>query len=258
MSYLSPTLSILVNAVKKATASLDRDFSEIEKLQSSVRSYQDFIARSYDKVAQALRYELSRIKPDAVFCENGMPADKGTSFLVNPIDGSVNFIKGFACFATTVAYCENGEVKISLIYNRATDEMYFAERGNGAYKEGCRNHERLRVSACKEPEQAIVAVSAPADKTAEVFAKAKNVRILGCVSLELANVAAGKFDICLNLQSNSNSLTAGLLLVKEAGGYIYNLDKKSLGNDKLELVLVSDNIIAANNSIVALVKQLAE
>lgn len=159
MSYLSPTLTLLVGAVKKATASLDRDFNEIEKLQSSVRGYQNFVSRSFERVAQTLKGELSRLRPDAVFVDGKPPLSRGCCFMVNPIDGMGNFVRGIPVFATTVAYCENGEVKASVVYNRASDELYFAEKGSGAYKEGFRNHERLRVSAVKDGAAALVAAS---------------------------------------------------------------------------------------------------
>ena len=132
MSYLSPTLTLLVGAVKKATASLDRDFNEIEKLQSSVRGYQNFVSRSFERVAQTLKGELSRVRPDAVFVDGKPPLSRGCCFMVNPIDGMGNFVRGIPVFATTVAYCENGEVKASVVYNRASDELYFAEKGSGA------------------------------------------------------------------------------------------------------------------------------
>lgn len=111
MSYLSPTLTLLVGAVKKATASLDRDFNEIEKLQSSVRGYQNFVSRSFERVAQTLKGELSRVRPDAVFVDGKPPLSRGCCFMVNPIDGMGNFVRGIPVFATTVAYRENGEVK---------------------------------------------------------------------------------------------------------------------------------------------------
>ena len=123
MSYLSPTLTLLVGAVKKATASLDRDFNEIEKLQSSVRGYQNFVSRSFERVAQTLKSELSRLRPDAVFVDGKPPLSRGCCFMVNPIDGMGNFVRGIPVFATTVAYCENGEVKASVVYNRASDEL---------------------------------------------------------------------------------------------------------------------------------------
>lgn len=265
MSYLSPTLTLLVNAVKKATSSLDRDFSEIEKLQSSVRNYQTFVTRSFEKVSQTLRNELMRIRPDAAFVENNRPLGRGACFMVNPIDGIGNFIRGVPLFATTVAYCENGEVKASVVYNRASDELYFAEKGNGAYKEGFRNHERLRVSATKEPAQALVSAQigfqhGSAEYTAayrDLFAETDNVRVLGSVSLEMANVAAGKFDACLSLGNHLNAVAAGLLLVREAGGYVYNLKRVEFAPEKIEQVIVSDQIAATNASLEALVVRLA-
>lgn len=90
--------------------------------------------------------------------------------MVNPIDGLNNFSRGIALFATTVAYCENGEVKASVIYNRASDELYFAEKGNGSYKEGFRSHERLRVSTNKDETFALISAQVGYDTTSEDFA----------------------------------------------------------------------------------------
>ena len=263
MSYMSPTLTLLVNAVKKATNYLDRDFNEIEKLQSSVRNYQTFVRKSYEKVEQTLRVELQRIKPDAPLVDNGMPTSQGNCFLVNPIDGFANFIRGIPLFATTVVYCENGEVKACVVYNRASDELYFAEKGNGAYKEGFRSHERLRVSPTKEHDQALVSAqigygfdTPEYNKSiSHVFENPRNIRMYGAVSLDMANVAAGKFDVCLSLGNQLNSVVAGLLLVKEAGGYVYGLDNKKAESQKLEHTLVSDDIAAANNSLGSLIGQ---
>lgn len=265
MSYLSPTLTLLVGAVKKATASLDRDFNEIEKLQSSVRGYQNFVSRSFERVAQTLKGELSRVRPDAVFVDGKPPLSHGCCFMVNPIDGMGNFVRGIPVFATTVAYCENGEVKASVVYNRASDELYFAEKGSGAYKEGFRNHERLRVSAVKDGAAALVAASigfqhGSAEYTAayrDLFAETENVRLLGSVALSLAGVAAGKMDVCLSLGSNLNSAVAGLLLVREAGGYVYNLKREEFAPEKIEQVIVFDELAATNTSLEAFIVRLA-
>ena len=267
MSYLSPLLTMLVNAVKKSTSNLDRDFSEIERLQSSVRPYQNFVTNSYNKTAQNLRIELAKIRPDALFIENSVktiPA-KGSCFLVNPIDGLNNFSRGIALFATTVAYCENGEVKASVIYNRASDELYFAEKGNGSYKEGFRSHERLRVSTNKDETFALISAQVGYDATSEDFAKSYNriskvasqSRMLGAVSVAMYYTAAGKTDITASFGNNLNSVVAGLLLVKEAGGYVYNLDGKEIAPAKLEEVIVGDNIVASNNNMEALIKKIA-
>lgn len=267
MSYLSPLLTMMVNAVKKATSSLDRDFSEIERLQSSVRPYQNFVTNSYNKVAQNLRIELSKVKPDAPFFEKDVAVlpSKGSCFLVTPIDGLSNFSRGIALFATTVAYCENGEVRASVIYNRASDELFFAEKGNGAYKEGFRNHERLRVSANKEEAFALVTEQIGYAPSSAEFSQAYNRtsvvassgRTLGAVSVAMAYAASGKADIALSLGNGLNSVVAGLLLVKEAGGYVYNLDAKEIAPEKLEQILVSSNLAATNNNMESLVRKLA-
>lgn len=264
MSYLSPLLTMLVNAVKKSTANLDRDFSEIERLQSSIRPYQNFVTNSYNKVAQNLRLELGKIRPDAAFFEQNttMIPQSGSCFLVNPIDGLNNFSRGIAMFATTVAYCENGEVKASVIYNRASDELYFAEKGNGSYKEGFRNHERLRVSSNKEEALAIVSLQIGHDSADEYKKACTRVtrilpqsRVWGSVALGMAYTAAGKNDVSISLGNGLNSVIAGLLLVKEAGGYVYNLDKP-IAPAKLEQILTTDNLAAANNNMEELLKKL--
>lgn len=265
MSYLSPTLTLLVNAVKKATSFLDREFSEIEQLQSSVRGAQTFAEKSYNKLSQNLRVELGKIKPGCAIFEDKMPIEQGPCFLIAPVDGLGNFVRGIRNFATTVAYCESGEVKAAVICSPAGDELFFAEKGNGAYKEGFRNHERLRVSAVKDAPAALVGVNVGAEKGSaeyvtawnKMLAASDNIRCCGSVALELANVAAGKTDVCGAFKSNLSGLVAGLLLVREAGGYLYNLDKKPLEPQKVEQVMASDNIVAANANIKDLVAKIA-
>ena len=185
MSYLSPFMTLLINAVKKAASPLNRDFSEIEQLQSSVKSYKDFVVSAYGKVDRALRTELGRIKP---------------------------------------------------------------------YKEGFRNHERLRVSARRELSEALIStlVSYKSD-VAEyiklhdaVVRAADNVRVLGAVSLDLACVAAGRFDATVSLGNKFSEIAAGLLLVKEAGGYVLDMNQKDIRTENLSLVLESGNLIATN------------
>lgn len=265
MSYLSPTLTLLANAVKKATAFLDRDFNEIERLQSSVRGSQSFAEKSYNKTSQNLFFELGKIKPGCAILENRLPLEKGPCFLVNPIDGAINFARGIPLFATTVVYCENGEAKACVIYNRANDELFFAEKGNGAYKDGFRNYERLRVSSVKDAAIALCGFDCGYEKGSEEYNSAlnkvikatANIRINGCISLSMANVAAAKLDLCAGFKSNLSSIIAGLLLVREAGGYIYDLDKKILAPQKIEEILASENLAAANANMRDLVKEIA-
>ena len=147
MAYVSPTLNLLISVVKKATNALNRDFSEIERLQSSVKGYQNFVISAYEKVEKNLRFEFSKAKPDMQVSKEFLPNATGNYFLVSPIDGLENFSRGISYFATTAALVDaNNNILAAVVYNPAIDEMYFAEKGNGAFKEGFRSIERLRVS----------------------------------------------------------------------------------------------------------------
>lgn len=254
MSYLSPFMTQLISAVKKASGSLNRDFSEIEQLQSSVKGYKEFVVMSYGKVERALRTELAKIRPDYPIAIDGLPKPQGPYFIVSPIDGLSNFAHGVAHFAVSVAVFENDTITAAVVYNPATDEMYFAEKGKGAYKEGFRNHERLRVSARKDVADALISTLVNYKKVASEYLKlhekivkaADNVRVLGAVSLDLAYVAAGKLDGTVSLSNKFSEIAAGLLLVKEAGGYILDINQKDNRTEQLNLVLESGNLIATN------------
>ena len=254
MSYLSPFMTLLINAVKKAASPLNRDFSEIERLQSSVKSYKDFVVSAYGKVDRALRTELGRIKPDFPIAVDGQPKPKGSCFVVAPIDGLNNFAHGIPQFAISVAVFENGAGTAAIVYNPASDELFFAEKGKGAYKEGFRNHERLRVSARRELSEALIStlVSYKSDVAEyiklhdSVVRAVDNVRVLGAVSLDLACVAAGRLDATVSLGNKFSEIAAGLLLVKEAGGYVLDMNQKDIRTENLSLVLESGNLIATN------------
>lgn len=261
MSYLSANLNMLVGAVKKATASLNRDFSEIEQLQSSVRGYKEFVASALKKVEKNLRAELSKARPTYAYAEEGKPQPKGPHFIVSALDGIVNFAHGIPYFAVSVAVYENGQITAGVIYNPATEECYFAERGTGAYKEGFRNHERLRVSARKELGESMISakIISTTDNEAEIAGCRKVLsklvpevnanRNFGAVSLDLAYVAAGKLDAVVGSNNMSSSLAAGILLVKEAGGCILDMAQTDTRSENLDAVLHSGNIIACNANI---------
>ena len=243
MSYLSPFMTLLINAVKKAASPLNRDFSEIEQLQSSVKSYKDFVVSAYGKVDRALRTELGRIKPDFPIAVDGQPKPKGSCFVVAPIDGLNNFAHGIPQFALSVAVFENGAVTAAIVYNPASDELFFAEKGKGAYKEGFRNHERLRVSARRELSEALISTLVSYKSDVAEYIK---LHVLGAVSLDLACVAAGRFDATVSLGNKFSEIAAGLLLVKEAGGYVLDMNQKDIRTENLSLVLESGNLIATN------------
>lgn len=253
MSYLTANMNMLMSAVKKAASSMSRDFSEIEKLQSSVRGHQEFVAAAVKKVEGNLRTELSKARPNYAFAQDGKPQPNAPHFIISSLDGVINFAHGIPHFSISVATVENGIVSAAVIYNPATDELYFAEKGNGAYKEGFRNHERLRVSFRKDlPECVFAALDSGKENIAvrERLVPAVNaLRVFGAASLDLAYVAAGKIDAAVSCGNSLSEIAAGILLVKEAGGSVYELNQKDIRSEDLAAVLRSGNIIACNANL---------
>ena len=252
---MSPQMSLLINAVKKASSSMDRDFNEIEQLQSSVRGYKEFVFGAYTKVKKALFAELGKIHPDYPIVEETAKIPlSGACWLVNPLDGLVNFAHGIPQFAISAAKYEAKQITCAVIYNPALDNLYFAEKGKGAFKEGYRNHERLRVSARKDLNEALIGTLVSYDKSLDEYENTQrqivkacdNVRISGSCALDLAAVAAGKLDAHVSLNNKIADFAAGLLLVKEAGGYVYDIHQKDIRSENLELVLKSGNLVATN------------
>lgn len=254
MSYLSPTLTVLISAVKKAANNLNRDFNEIEQLQSSVKTHKEFVVASYGKVERAIRMELAKVKPDYPIVADNAPRPKGAYFIVSPLDGLSNFAHGIAHFALSVAVFENDTITAAVVYNPASDEMFFAEKGKGAYKEGFRNHERLRVSGRKELSDALISTLVSYNSDIKdymhihnaIVSSTDNLRIFGSAALDLAYVAAGKLDAAVSLGNKTADIAAGLLLVKEAGGYIYDINQKDIRSENLSAVLASGNLVAVN------------
>lgn len=257
MSYLTANMNMLMGVVKKAATSLSRDFSEIEKLQSSVRGHQEFVAAAVRKAESSLRTELAKARPNYAFAEDGKPQPNTPHFIVSPLDGVINFAHGVPYFSVSVATVENGVITAAVIYNPATDELYFAEKGNGAYKEGFRSHERLRVSFRKELQESVFSTKIAnkdnaADYTAireSIVPQVSALRVFGATSIDLAYVAAGKLDATISLGNHLSEIAAGILLVKEAGGYIYDVNQKDIRSEDLSAVLRSGNIIACNANL---------
>lgn len=258
MSYISPLLNSLIQSVKKAGTPLTRDFNEIEKLQSSVKGHKEFVAASVANVEKTLRLELAKVKPNYPFITDfAKRPTSGGYFVISPLDGVVNFAHGIADFALSVAVCEKDTVQAAVIYNPAADELYFAEKGSGAFKEGYRNHERLRVSARKDMAEALVALEVKYREDVKEYGKLRDallpfvggVRVQGSSALDLAYVAAGKFDATISLANGFAELAAGVLLIKEAGGYVYETEQKDIRSEDLAAVFASGNIIGANANL---------
>lgn len=256
MPYLSPALTLLVSAVKKAGQSLTHDFNEVEKLQASVRGSEDFAKAAVSRAERILRQELSKARPSYPFAVDGQAEPQGPHFVISAMDGLTNFAHGVPYFAISAAVVDNSIPLMAAIFNPATDELFFAEKGCGAFKEGFRNHERLRVSARKDMATALVSInqgheelSAYQQLFAALLHSNAGVRTAGALSLDLAYAAAGKFDGVIGMHSPLSSLMAGVLLVKEAGGLIRDLHAKDIRSENLGEVFASGNIMAVNPNL---------
>lgn len=151
MAYISPMLTNIVTAVKKASINLNRDFSEIERLQNSVKGSMDFTKIAFDKIQKGLKNELGKILPalPVVMVSEKVP-QSGMFLILSGIEGLANFAHGNPEFAISAALMDGQTVLAGVVYNPARDELFFAEKGKGAFKEGFRSHERLRVAARQE------------------------------------------------------------------------------------------------------------
>ena len=250
MAYISTALTAMANAVKKASIALSRDFNELEHLQSGLNDGR-FAQRSYEKVEKTLKEELAKLKPAYAFIskkEDTIPAS-GNYFFVAPIDGYANFAHGNGNFAVSVAMVENSVVVDAVIYSPVYDELFFAEKGCGAFKEGFRSHERLRVAGAKIAEQALIGSGADAELFRKALSLSKNVQVKGVNSLDLAYLAAGKLDIVASADNLPQTIAAGMLLVKEAGGYIVALGETDVRSEDFAKVLFGGALIASNEAL---------
>jgi myo-inositol-1(or 4)-monophosphatase len=254
MAYISPMLTNIVTAVKKASVNLNRDFSEIERLQNSVKGSLDFTKIAFDKIEKGLKNELSKVMGQMpIILVNEKAPKEGLFLSVSGIEGLANFAHGNPEFAISAALMNGAVVLAGVVYNPARDELFFAEKGKGAFKEGFRSHERLRVSARSELEGALVAVKPTMGDTAlsagiinNAMALCGDVRVSGSVALDLAYVAAGKLDAVIAPDSMLASIAAGVLLVKEAGGMALDMAQKDTRTEELLKVLNSGNLMASS------------
>ena len=251
MAYLSPVLNALANAAKKASVGLLRDFNELEHLQNSLRNDGGFALRSRQKSEKILREELAKFRPTYSFItteNNNIPAS-GNFFAISAIDGYTNFAHGNGSFAISIALIEKNTVVAGVIYAPVYDELYFAEKGNGAFKEGFRNMERIRVASQKNISAALINSNADLEVLQKITVLSKNIIITGSAALDLAHCAAGKTDIAVCSSCTPAEISAGGLLIKEAGGYIYQTGETDVRSENLQKVLFGNSFIAANEAL---------
>jgi myo-inositol-1(or 4)-monophosphatase len=231
----SALINVMTGAAIKAGRGLKRDFGEIGNLQVSMKGPGDFVSLA-DKRAEAVLFEeLSRARPGYGFImeEGGAVegADKSHTWHIDPLDATTNFLHAIPVFAVSIGLEREGQIVAGVVYNPATDETYVAEKGQGAFGD----NRRLRVAARRDLDQALFGCGVPhlgkahehprfKAELAAVMARVVNVRRMGCAALDLANVAAGRFDAFWERGLKSWDMAAGALLVREAGGYITGAD----------------------------------
>lgn len=248
----SALLNVMVQAAIKAGKSLSRDFGEVQNLQVSVKGPGDFVSQADMKAEKLVREELLKVRPTYGFLGEEGEEIKGTDgahrWIVDPLDGTTNFLHGIPQFAVSIALERNDEIVAGVIFNPATDELFTTEKGGGAFM----NDRRIRVAARKVLSDCVIGCSIPhlgrtnhgkaLLELRHVMGEAAGLRSMGAAALDLAYVAAGRFDGYWQSGLNAWDIAAGMLLIREAGGFVSDMTG---GNDSLN----RGDIVAGNEYI---------
>src|SRR5271169_612662 len=231
----SALMTVMTAAAIKAGRGLKRDFGEVGQLQVSMKGPGDFVSLADNRAEKTLYTELAKARPGYGFVmeEGGRVegTDQSHTWHIDPLDATTNFLHAIPLFAVSIALEREGQIVAGVIYNPATDEIYVTEKGQGAWGD----NRRLRVAQRRELSQALVGCGAPhlgkaaqhprfRAELAAVMAKVVNVRRMGCAALDLAHVAAGRFDAFWERGIHSWDIAAGVLLIREAGGFVSGAD----------------------------------
>jgi myo-inositol-1(or 4)-monophosphatase len=248
----SALLNVMVQAATKAGRALKRDFGEVERLQVSVKGPGNFVSAADHRAEATLKAELSKARPGYAFWgeETGLSSgsDATHTWIVDPLDGTTNFLHGVPHFCIAIALRRDDAIVAGLIYNPVTDELYTAERGKGAFL----NDRRLRVAGRTRLADAVVACGLPhigrgdlelfRREFSHVQGQVAGLRRFGAAALDLAYVAAGRFDGYWERDLSAWDLAAGVLMVREAGGFASDLDGK-------DDILGKGSVIAGNETM---------
>jgi len=225
MISISSNLNIMIKAAEKASKSVIRDFGEVEKLQVSKKGPRDFVTKTDKHVEKILIEELSKSKKNYSFLSEEVGSienkDKDNIWIIDPIDGTTNFLHGIPHFAICVALESKKKIISALIYDPIKDEMFYAEKNKGAYL----NNQRLRVSNKNLIDECLFSSNHEGVKFSNL-----NMRYSGCAALDLAYVASGRLDGFFHNKINIWDVAAGALLVEEAGGIVNDLDQFDQNN----------------------------
>jgi myo-inositol-1(or 4)-monophosphatase len=237
MAYQSATLNVMTAAARKAARPLLRDFGELENLQISKKGPADFVTHADQRTERILIEELSKTRPGYGFLgeESGALEGKDRShrFVIDPIDGTTNFMHGVPHFAISIGLEREGQLVAGLILNPVSDDLFYAEKGHGAFL----NNKRLRVAGRKEMAPSLFATGLPflgreghdraLAETGAVLAVSSGIRRLGAASLDMAYVAAGRFDGFWERGLKFWDVAAGIVIVREAGGVVSDLEGRT-------------------------------
>ena len=221
MNSISPNLNLMIKACEKASKVIIRDFGELEKLQVSKKGPKDFVTKTDKRVEKILIEELTKSKKNYSFIteETGKIINKNKSifWVIDPIDGTTNFLHGIPHFAISVALQIEGEITIGLIFDPIKNEIFYGEKNSGSYF----NNNRIRVSNKSNMEECLFASNNEGVKS--IYPKL-NLRNTGCAALDLAYVGCGRFDGYFHNNINLWDIAAGKIIIEEAGGKINNID----------------------------------
>ena len=252
MRLNSPQINIITRACNKASRSLIRDFGELENLQVSAKGPGDFVSSADKRTEKIIIEELQKAHPEygIITEETGIINKSNTKnrWIIDPIDGTMNFLNGIPQFAISVGYEEDNEIKCGVIFNPIMNEMFCAEKGNGAYL----NNSRIRVSKIKKVKDALLVTGGPKQVSKiknkiyseyiNVSNNASNVRKFGSAALDMAYVACGRFDGYWQREINYWDIAAGIVVLKEAGGFVDFFEEDASAPLK-------KNILASNSNI---------
>ena len=239
MNSISPNLNIMIKACEKASKVIIRDFGEVENLQVAKKGPRDFVTKTDKRVEEILIDELTKAKKNYSFLteESGKieNKDKDKIWIIDPIDGTTNFLHGIPHFAISVALEIDKELKSAIIFDPIKNEIFYAEKKNGSYF----NNHRIRVSNKNDIEECLFSSDQHGLKS--IFPKL-NMRSSGCAALDLAYVGSGRLDGFFHNKINLWDIAAGILIVQEAGGTTNDISKYKY--DSIDIRASSSNIYA--------------
>ena len=247
-----PIINVMDAAARKAARSLLHDFGEVEQLQVSQKGPADFVSEADRRAEQILKFELGKARPDfsMLLEEEGFVGAENASnrWIVDPLDGTTNFLHGIPHFAISIAHIQNDQLEAGMVYDPTRDETFWATRGGGCFL----NNKRLRVSARRNLNTAVLATGIPfgsrsgkeemLNALVPVMNRTAGLRRFGAASLDLAYIAAGRFDAFWEIGLSPWDVAAGILMVREAGGLVSELNGQ---NDPLN----GGTILAANSAL---------